>query len=583
MLSSTSKQATSVSKQATGVKGSDIYDTTGNELLDLSVMLVRGLSREQLWASMSGPLRSKNVDSLVDLVVLAFLTRNIRGGKGERELFYQMVTKFFAEFPVLLDNLLPLIPQYGSWLDILHMAKVSAYEKKIVYMKFFADQLRKDALVEEGNSISLAAKWAPREKADKVEAHILSSLLFGEIVRLSDRMRAYRKYVANLNRRLHTTEIAMCANHYAEIKPKEVPGRCMMKNRLAFLNEVVSKRQLSGNLRYPDREDRMEARGHFQEFFAAAAQGKVKMNGVETVYPHEVIVKVQRILSQWYNSIDDYSKYADNNEHTHIVSEAEKNLLVGQWRGFVEKAKGLGALKNCLAMCDFSGSMDGRPKLICTALGLLVAEVSGSNKILTFDSDPKWHKFPEGDIFKKVESISHSLGQGLSTDFQKAMDMVLADIVARRLKPEEIPKDLLVFTDMGWDQACSSNEHSYYTGNSYRRNVKTQGWQTHIEMIRENFRRVGEDMWGVPFVPPRIVIWNLRADYKDFHATADQEGVVMLSGWSPSLFKVLQEKGVVLMTPNEALRAQLDDPLYDDVRAVVRPIFQRLLETSRIF
>ena len=111
MLSSTSKQATSVSKQATGVKGSDIYDTTGNELLDLSVMLVRGLSREQLWASMSGPLSSKNVDSLVDLVVLAFLTRNIRGGKGERELFYQMVTKFVAEFPVLLDNLLPLIPQ----------------------------------------------------------------------------------------------------------------------------------------------------------------------------------------------------------------------------------------------------------------------------------------------------------------------------------------------------------------------------------------------------------------------------------------------------------------------------------------
>ena len=583
MLSSTSKQATSLSKQTTGAKGSDIYDTTGNELLDLSVMLVRGLSREQLWATMAGPLGSKNVDSLVDLVVLAFLTRNIRGGKGERDLFYQMIEKVFSVFPILLEKLLPLIPQYGSWLDILHMAKGSGYEKKVVYMKVFADQLRKDALVEEGKSISLAAKWAPREKADKLEAQILASLLFGQIERISDRMRAYRKYVANLNRRLHTTEIAMCANHYAEIKPKEVPGRCMMKNRLAFLNELGSKSRkghFSGDLRYPDREDRMEAREHFQEFFAAAAQGKVKMNGAETVYPHEVIAKVQRVLSRLYSANTYNSKYSDDDddERTYLVSEAEMNLLVGQWRGFVEKAKGLGALKNCLAMCDFSGSMDGRPKLICTALGLLVAEVSGSNKILTFDSQPKWHQFPEGDIFKKIESITHSMGQGLSTDFQKAMDMVLADIVARRLKPEEIPKDLLVFTDMGWDQACGSNESSSYTGNSYRRNVKTQGWQTHIEMIRESFRSVGEDMWGVPFVPPRIVIWNLRADYKDFHATADQEGVVMLSGWSPSLFKVLQEKGVVLMTPNDALRAQLDDPMYNDVRAVVRPIFQRILE-----
>jgi hypothetical protein len=39
-------------------------------------------------------------------------------------------------------------------------------------------------------------------------------------------------------------------------------------------------------------------------------------------------------------------------------------------------------------------------------------------------------------------------------------------------------------------------------------------------MIRENFRRAGEDLHGVPFVPPRIVIWNLRAEYSDFHARA---------------------------------------------------------------
>jgi hypothetical protein len=89
-------------------------------------------------------------------------------------------------------------------------------------------------------------------------------------------------------------------------------------------------------------------------------------------------------------------------------------------------------------------------------------------------------------------------------------------------------------------------------------------------MIRENFKRAGEDMWGVPFVPPRIVIWNLRAAYDDFHARADEEGVVMLSGWSPALFKVLQEKGVEVLTPYAALRLQLDDPMYQPVRDLVQ-------------
>jgi hypothetical protein len=50
------------------------------------------------------------------------------------------------------------------------------------------------------------------------------------------------------------------------------------------------------------------------------------------------------------------------------------------------------------------------------------------------------------------------------------------------------------------------------------------------------------------------------------HAKASEEGVVMLSGWSPSLFKVLMARGVEVQTPEQALRVQLADPLYDLVR-----------------
>jgi hypothetical protein len=585
MLSSTSssKMSSAVAK-AVGVKGSDVYESTGDPRVDLSVALVRGCDLAAIQAGVDKILAMGTDEAFEDVFVLMFQTRNIRGGKGERDLFEIMFKHLYYTYPgLVLEKMMDFVPRYGSWNDLFKIAHEADCPKDVRdrVLDFTAHQLQDDlrALAAGGN-VSLCAKWAPREDKMGPLYKQLALLMHPEISKLSERLKATRQELARLNAASKTTEMKMCAKTWAEIDPKAVPARCRQRNMKAFLNEPLEKdcpRRGEHALRHPEDKDRMECREHFQEFFQKAARGEVKMNGADTIYPHEVIVKVLKMLGAerrgydyGYDEYDDYSDDGHRPAAAGAGSADEKNALIAQWKAFVAKAKEGGALSKCLAMCDFSGSMNGLPKLICTALGILVSEVSGTNKILTFDSDPRWHTFPEGDIFTKVDSITSQLGQGLSTDFQKAMDLVLADIVARRVRPEDVPKDLIVFTDMGWDQACGSDAYSGYTGHSYRRNVKTAPWQTHIEMIREAFRRTGEDMWGVPFVPPRIVIWNLRAEYRDFHATADQEGVVMLSGWSPALFKVLQEKGVELMTPLAALRAQLDDPMYDDIRLAIR-------------
>jgi len=372
-----------------------------------------------------------------------------------------------------------------------------------------------------------------------------------------------------LNKRIDTVEVKMCAGDWEEIKPPTVPGRALDKYRAAFLNETLHKipqgsvyrPRYEPDFRHPDDEVRMACREHFQEHFAAAARGEVTLKGADTVYPHEVIKKI----------LDSY-RYDHYYGDAPRLSKGESDLIIGQWRGFVEKAHASGALRDCVALCDFSGSMDGVPKTVSLALGLLIAEVSGTNKFLTFDTDPTWHRMkPEQTIIDRVAATGN-IGDSLSTDFQKAMDLILTDVKARRLRPEQIPKDLIVFTDMGFDQACGSDRTSFWTGHSYRNVVKTAPWQTHIEMIREAWKRAGEDMWNQPFVPPRIVIWNLRAEYKDFHASAEQDGVIMLSGWSPALFKVIQETRVKVITPMDALRLQLDDPMYDAVRQRLRAL-----------
>ena len=538
-----------------GVKGSDVYESTGDPRVDLSVMLVRGLTAEKVAAGMEAVLAMPTMAALEDLCVLLFQTRNIRGGKGERALAYDMLVALDKKQHGLSLALLPLFSKYGCWRDLFKLAENKAFTEAVMDLVVKQFALDNAAVVTEGGKVSLLAKWAPREKSHGAPlAKLLAKRLSADSLVVSEKLKAYRKMVSALNKHIDTVEIKMCDRHFADIEPGHVPGRALQKYRRAFLNEASTwqdgKRvQRPGGEDRSSEYDRVEAGRHFSEHFAAGAKGDVIIKGADTVYPHEVVQAVYQ---------------------SHDISESERNLRLGQWLAFVAKAKEGGALKNCLAMCDFSGSMDGLPKMVSLALGLLIAEVSGTNKILTFDSEPKWHTFePDHNLYQKVASIG-DIGQGLSTDFQKAMDLVLTDIKERRCRPEDVPKDLIVFTDMGWDQACSSSEKSPYTGNQYRNNVKTAPWQTHIQMIRENFRRAGEDMWGTPFQPPRIVIWNLRAEYSDFHARADEEGVVMLSGWSPALFKVLQEKGIEVLTPYAALRLQLDDPMYQPVRDLVR-------------
>ena len=526
-----------------GMKGSDVFDSTGSSLVDLSVRLVRGGWSPELEALFLKALETSEEDT----IVLAFQTRDIRGGKGERKLFGQMVEILLKTRPELMIGLLDLVPEYGCWRD-LYTEHFYGYRPDVVDL--VVKQLKADADTKPSATISLCAKWAPREGKNTEGAKAMAAQLFPSEPRLSHRLKAYRKLVAGLNRRLDTTEIKMCSQHFADIDPAKVPGVCLAKHMKAFLNQPLKGR----GLRHPDDPDRNACREHFQDHMAKAVKGAAKVNGAVTRYPHQVI--------------KDIVKGAEG---------AEKDALIAVWNGMVANAKALGGLQKTIAMCDFSGSMQSAgsakdtPYWVSMAMGLLISEVTSDefkDTFLTFDSNPTWHKLPTGtDIFNRLRSIGY-VGQGTSTDFQKAMDLVLSTLKEKRVRPGQEPKDLIVITDMAWDQACSSSERSAYTDNSYRHVVKTETWQTHIQMIREAFKRAGEDMWGATYgwKPPRIVIWNVAATCADFHATADTEGVIMLSGWSPSLFKVLTEEGARVQTPAEALRIMLDDERYDPIR-----------------
>lgn len=552
-----------------GVKGSDVYATTGDPLLDLSVGCVRGADPSALQRGLEACLESPTC--LEEAAVLAFHVRNIRGGKGERDVFQTLFHGLWKHDHKLVEALIDLVPAYGCWDDLVRLApKVPLLIPKI--LDVFEAQLKEDVInaADPDASLSLCAKWAPREcrgaKSDRALATLLSQRLFPHKETTASRMAAYRKCLSALNQRLKTVEIKMCGGSWADIDPSAVPGRAGKKYNRAFLNlpttynshESVSLRQF----RHPKDADRVACREHFVEHYAKAAKGAAKVHGADTLFPHEVVRK------------------ADANPGT----EEEQNHLLAVWRSMVTKAQAAGGLGRSIFMSDFSGSMRSAPNVgdtpywVSMALGLLGAEIASGefkNKLMTFDSTPQWLTFDaEDDLFIRLAVIQKSrAGCGLSTDFQKAMDLVLATLKEKRVKPGEEPENLIVLTDMGWDQACGSHQTSVFTGNSYRYHVKTEGWQTHVEMIRESFKRAGEDMWGPGqgFAMPRIVIWNLAATASsDFHATAETPGVAMLSGWSATQFDVLMKEGPRQITPAELLRIELENPAYDRVRQRVR-------------
>jgi hypothetical protein len=141
------------------------------------------------------------------------------------------------------------------------------------------------------------------------------------------------------------------------------------------------------------------------------------------------------------------------------------------------------------------------------------------------------------------------------------MELVLTTLKEQGVDPAR-KFTLVCVTDMNWDAACRADQASFYTGNTYESHVKTEEWQTHHQMIDASFKAAG-------LQTPHIVVWNVAPNPTDFHALADAPGISMLSGWSPSAFKILTQEGPLMaksLTPLDTLMSELRAPMYTAVR-----------------
>jgi len=241
-----------------------------------------------------------NVTALEELVVLAFHLRNVRGGKGERQLFRDMMSIFYEYDRNLIISLLPLFPMFGYWKDVFHVSMTLPH-LLIPTMQLCAMQLVEDERhVQLGYKPSMMAKYIPKQnKKYKSFATSFAKHLYPDIDCHSLRMAKTRKRIAMLNKLTGAVEVKMCANDWASIDPRSVPAIARKKYESAFLN-----RTKEGNAR-SFTEDRELCREQYIEFMNEEREWKAptELTAKSEAY-NPVRVAVKAWISNSLNTLE---------------------------------------------------------------------------------------------------------------------------------------------------------------------------------------------------------------------------------------------------------------------------------------
>ncbi|XP_047339610.1 uncharacterized protein LOC124943095 [Impatiens glandulifera] len=353
------------------------------------------------------------------------------------------------------------------------------------------------------NNLSLAAKWCPSLDSSFDKSTLLCESIARRVFpksnhpeydgledahyafRVRDRLR--KEILVPLRRALELPEVYIGANQWGSIPYNRVASVAMKLYKEKFLKHDNQR---------------------FKEYLEKVKTGKAKI-AAGALLPHEII-----------SSLNNYS--SDGGQ----VAEL-------QWKRMVDDISKKGKMKNCLPICDVSGSMYGIPMEVSTALGLLVSELSDEpwkGKVITFSENPELQVIKGDGLRSKVKFVQR-MKWGMNTDFQKVFDLILEVAVNGNLKGEDMIKRVIVFSDMEFDQASANP------------------WETDYEVILRKFLENG---YGKNV--PEIVFWNLR-DSKATPVFGNQKGVALVSGFSKNLMSLFIEEDGELDPENVMLAA----------------------------
>jgi hypothetical protein len=592
--------------------------------------------------------QSQKAHYFADLVTYTVFIRDIRNnGKGRRDQAYAAYLWLMSRFGKTMIDLLPYVVKHGGWMDLnkLYVRACSGdvpaavltsanyYLMKCRIIKMYVDQITEDRTIYDtwvaekratesrGGSytkkceLSLATKWLAKEnrgvdkkyKIAKRFAQEKYPELFKEDFRKA--MRKWRQFYAPLQDALHTTEKLQCQGNYDTIDFRFVPGKCMFKNKKAFLYEKKKGAELRGS-----DQKRLKCRDNLMSFLKDASTGKTSVHG-KTMFIHD--------LAQYV-----YTNWSSLSEGDKLILNAQFDDHVRHFREIMEE-KGL-SLDKGMVQADVSGSMEGPPMAGSVSLAILVSTLARGpwrNKFITFHSNPQlvelvyprsregFNMFTNGNMYSGAScnylgqsygstthplgvwdpsraggeltfcekvAVTYTSGWGGNTDFLACHDLMLDIAVKNNIPTDQMVEWVITASDMQFNQAGVGNGSQTYqyvgahNRASYQVNRyagKTRDWQDHHQILVETYDRVGRETCGLPYTLPRMIYWNMRST-KSFVTKADTPGVEMVGGMSTMQLKLFLEDMDLdpadpikaKVTPWDTFQRAVGNECYDEVR-----------------
>ena len=437
---------------------------------------------------------------------MLFYAGDIRqGGLGERRTFRICLRWLADNHPEIVNKNIELIPyfnRFDSWF-VLCGTKCESLMWENVAKTLAADMKAYNAsTAKKIVPISLLAKWMPSENTSSVKTRQMATKAMRA---LHLEPRKYRKMLSALRKHINVTERLMSAGEWAKIDYAKVPSYAMHNYGSAFAKH--------------DHE-------RFDAYLKSVKKGEVKINA-SVLYPYDLVEK-------YMNTREIGTHYGDC-----FVARNENAVVEAQWKAMPNY---LTKPVNAVVMADVSGSMRGRPMATSIGLATYFAQHNTGhyhNQYLTFTSEPSFINLREGasllDCVKKVAEA----GVGYSTNLEKAFLAILETAVNYRVPNSEMPKALVVISDMEIDKYMRPGRH----------------WDF-LDVMRKRFANYG-------YTLPRIILWNVNAR-KDT-VLSQSEDILFVSGQSASVFKQLCQN-LDGITAYDLMIQTLNGPAYSKVR-----------------
>lgn len=472
------------------------YRTTGKNLLDINFMAssLRRMSEDEIYNRF---VKAFYEDKLLATKWLLFL-RDCRGGMGERRSFRVILQKLAEDQPDLVKKLIPIVAEYGRWDDLLCLLDTNL--RDFVGKHFYLQIINDMENMKINKPISLLGKWLPsyNGKNDKYARILASKFNMGK--------KSYRKLLKAFRRYSNVLECKMSDNNWNEINYSAVPSKANLLYKNAFMKHDEERRKA---------------------YLESLAKGEAKINA-GVLFVHDIVHK----YTDTYGWNLKAKSYDATNE--------------GLWKSLSELSE---IEEETIVVRDDSGSMettiDYNSKVtaleVATALAIYFSQClkrDFKDKYISFSSRPKFIDLSNCASLKEKLDVSYAHSEVSNTNIKATFDLILNTAVKNNYTQDELPKNVLIISDMEFDRSCTSNPN-----------------ETLFEEIARDYAKHGYKL-------PRLIFWNLCSRTGTIPVKQNETGVALISGFSQNILNMVLKGN---LDPYNNLVEVLNTERYDAV------------------